>query len=51
MGEKLEAKDITMKRPGGGDFGPKDFEKIIGSYVLCDIPANSQIKAIQIDNY
>lgn len=43
-GEKLNEKNICLKRPGNGDFLAKDFSKIIGKQSKCDIQQNIQIK-------
>jgi N-acetylneuraminate synthase len=48
-GHTITRGDITLKRPNGGDFGPKDFENIIGSTVLKNIKPNIQIDADQIE--
>jgi N-acetylneuraminate synthase len=42
-GSIVKREDITMKRPNGGDFGPRDFESLIGAEVLTDIMPNYQI--------
>jgi N-acetylneuraminate synthase len=48
QGEIISRKDITMKRPNGGDFGPKDFKRLIGAEVVSDIRGNLQIRKDQI---
>jgi N-acetylneuraminate synthase len=48
-GETLTREDITLKRPSGGDFGPKDFKNLIGKIVATEIEPNLQIKRNQID--
>lgn len=48
-GHLIQRKDITLKRPNGGDFGPKDFMHLIGKYTKDSITANVQIKKDQIE--
>jgi N-acetylneuraminate synthase len=50
VGEIIGQGDITMKRPSGGDFGPVDFEALIGKTVRADIAANTQLKAFQVES-
>jgi N-acetylneuraminate synthase len=47
-GETITRLDITLKRPSGGDFGPKDFKNLIGKIVATEIEPNLQIKRDQI---
>lgn len=47
-GSVLTRQDITLKRPNGGDFGPKEFEKLIGAVVVSDIQPDVQITRNQI---
>jgi N-acetylneuraminate synthase len=47
-GETITRLDITLKRPSGGDFGPKDFKNLIGKIVATEIEPNLQIKRNQI---
>jgi N-acetylneuraminate synthase len=47
-GEIISRKDITLKRPNGGDFGPKEFDQLIGSTVCSEIKPNVQIRKNQI---
>jgi len=47
-GEIITRGDITLKRPSGGEFGPKDFKNLIGKVVLTEIEPNLQIKRTQI---
>jgi N-acetylneuraminate synthase len=47
-GEIITRKDITLKRPNGGDFGPKEFENLIGAKVVTAIKSNIQITKNQI---
>jgi N-acetylneuraminate synthase len=47
-GEILTRENITLKRPNGGDFGPKEFESLIGKKASCEIIPNIQIKKSQI---
>lgn len=41
--EVLSYKNIWLRRPNSGDFGPKDFYNIIGKKALNFIPKNKQI--------
>ena len=43
-GSILTKNNICLKRPGTGDFSTKDFTKILGKKVNCDIKQNVQIK-------
>ena len=43
-GEKLNRDNIWVKRPSGGDFSAKDFNKVIGRKVLRNIKADEQLK-------
>lgn len=47
-GHEITRSDITLKRPNGGDFGPKDFNSLIGAIVTSQIEPNIQIKADQL---
>jgi N-acetylneuraminate synthase len=47
-GDILTRNDLTLKRPSGGDFGPKDFNDLIGKVVSSEIEPNKQIKRTQI---
>tara|TARA_A100001011_G_scaffold314891_1_gene333262 strand:+ start:25111 stop:26154 length:1044 start_codon:yes stop_codon:yes gene_type:complete len=42
-GQKLTKKNIELKRPGTGDYGVNDFNKILGKVVKKDIKKNVQI--------
>lgn len=42
-GEKLTKKNIELKRPGTGDYGVNDFDKLIGKSVKKNIEQNIQI--------
>ena len=44
VGSKLSQKNIFLKRPGGGDFGINDLEKLYGRVVIKKIKKNTQIK-------
>jgi N-acetylneuraminate synthase len=44
MGDIIHQDNIALRRPHGGDFGPTDYHKIIGSKVLKPIQENTQIK-------
>ena len=48
-GTKISREDITLKRPNGGDFGPKDFNYLIGKIAACEIIPNVQISKSQIE--
>jgi N-acetylneuraminate synthase len=48
VGHVISREDITLKRPNGGDFGPKEFESLIGSTVLQEIEPNIQILSSQV---
>jgi N-acetylneuraminate synthase len=48
-GHLIQRSDITLKRPNGGDFGPKEFNQLIGKYTKMGITANLQIKKDQIE--
>ena len=43
-GHIITLEDITLKRPAGGDFGPKDYFNLIGRRVSERIEANTQVK-------
>lgn len=47
-GEKLNKNNIALKRPFGGDFGPKDFNKLFGKVAKVDIRKNIQLKKIYL---
>lgn len=47
-GHVILREDITLKRPNGGAFGPKEFEALIGSTVALDIEPNLQIRSDQV---
>ncbi len=44
----LTRSDITLKRPNGGDFGPSDFDGLIGKVTSKPIEENVQIKFDQL---
>lgn len=48
VGHLITREDITLKRPNGGDFGPKEFLGLIGNKVATEIKANTQISRSQI---
>jgi N-acetylneuraminate synthase len=48
-GDLLSSANLTLKRPSGGDFGPRDFEKLFGLTARSDVPANTQLKREQIN--
>lgn len=43
IGEKLSKNNISLKRPGGGDFGIKDMINLYGRKVVKEIKKNTQI--------
>ena len=47
-GHIISREDITLKRPSGGDFGPKEFFTLIGKKVEKHINVNTQISRSQI---
>ena len=47
-GHIISREDITLKRPSGGDFGPKEFFSLIGKKVEKEINMNTQISRSQI---
>jgi N-acetylneuraminate synthase len=49
-GERIDADSITLKRPGGGGFGPKDFEALIGSLVIEDVEENHQLSRSSVES-
>lgn len=48
-GQRLSEENIWVKRPGGGDFGSKDFESLIGKCAKEDILSGTQIKKLDIE--
>jgi N-acetylneuraminate synthase len=48
-GEYIKKEDITLKRPHGGDFGPKEFHLLEGKRVVNRIRKNTQIRRDQVD--
>ncbi len=48
-GEQIKMVDITLKRPHGGDFGPKEFHLLEGKKVVNRIRKNTQIRRNQVD--
>ena len=49
-GHLISRGDITLKRPSGGDFGPKDFPNLIGRVVTRHIEPNKQIRNTQVSD-
>lgn len=47
-GEILTKDSIALRRPGNGDFGPKDFYSLIGKLVINDVQDNHQISKSDI---
>ena len=48
IGQKLNDKNICLKRPGNGFFSVKDFDKLLGKKVKRFIKKNTQIKKIDL---
>ena len=48
-GEKITSNNIWLKRPGGGDYGAKEFNSLIGKVAQKDIPNDYQIKKNDIE--
>lgn len=48
IGETLTGENIWVKRPGGGDFGPLDYERLQGKKVRLPIKGGYQIRKEQI---
>lgn len=46
--EKFTKKNITLKRPGNGDFNVNDFKKLLGKKAKKDIAKNFQIKKASV---
>lgn len=44
INERLSSKNITVKRPGTGDYEASDFKNLFGRKVRLDIKKNTQIK-------
>lgn len=49
-GDLLTKDNIWLKRPNGGDFGPSDFESLIGCKAANHIKTGVQIKKQDIEN-
>ena len=47
-GEKFSKKNIWVKRPGGGDFLARDYNKILGKKAKKLISSNRQLKKTDI---
>lgn len=47
-GEKFSKKNIWVKRPGGGDFLARDYNKILGKKAKKLVPSNRQLKKTDI---
>jgi N-acetylneuraminate synthase len=47
-GQIISRSDITLKRPNGGDFGPREFDSLIGATVALNIEPNVQIQSNQV---
>lgn len=50
-GDILNKKNITLKRPGGGDFSIKDLVKLYGKKVVKNIKKNTQLKLSHLEKY
>ena len=48
-GHVIVRDDVTLKRPNGGDFGPSEFDSLIGAVVRSKIEPNIQIRKNQIE--
>lgn len=49
-GHIIKREDITLKRPNGGEFGPKNLMELIGKTVVEDIEVNRQIRRDQVSH-
>lgn len=49
-GQIIKREDITLKRPNGGEFGPKDLLGMLGKTVVKDIEGNRQIRRDQVSH-
>jgi len=49
-GHIITREDITLKRPNGGEFGPRDLFDLIGKTVVQDIQSNRQIHRNQVSH-
>jgi len=47
-GEPLTEENIWCKRPGTGDFLAADYEKLLGTVVVRDIPADTQVSKTHV---
>ena len=43
-GEKINKDNIWLRRPSTGDFGPDDYENLLGKKVFKKINKGSQVK-------
>ena len=50
QGELLTEENLWVKRPGGGDFGVLDYEKLLGKRAACDVRKGYQLKRTQVAN-
>ena len=48
IGAVLNRANTRLKRPSGGDFGPKDYDQLLGSVVKIPLFANQQIPRASI---
>jgi N-acetylneuraminate synthase len=50
QGEPLSEENLWVKRPGGGDFGVLDYEKLLGKRAAVDVCKGYQLKRTQVDS-
>lgn len=48
-GAEFNSDNLWLRRPGTGDFGPDDYETLLGRVASRDIPRNTQLKAGDFD--
>ncbi len=48
-GEAFNEDNIWVRRPGGGDFGVRDYDNLIGKRAAVDVPKGYQIKRMQVE--
>ena len=49
-GDFLSINNIWIRRPGGGDFGPSDFDELIGKEVIKPIMNGQRISKFDLKN-
>ncbi len=47
-GKKFNKQNIWLKRPNDGDFGPSDYNKLIGKKTSKDLPEGHKLKKIDV---